>query len=543
MTQTKTAASFKIAPNALRSADDATMFALFDASTPTPDRENEILFPADFITEYWEQNPIWLWAHDQKQLPIGAGYAPDGTVACSKTEDALILGCRFSQANPNGTLTYALYKEGTLKMVSVGFIGSESEMVPGTKWGINSPVRRILNPELVECSCVPVGMNRGAMLTSIKSWDGLADREAVASIIDKGHIHGEKLTPEFLSMLAPLAAPRGFKLSAWNAGSVRVNNKIPNFSTNFGGKLLALNQSPGSLFMASIAKAPLKAGKTPGETQVTSTVTGADGGDVVVAAKGNVTVDAVVTMTDKTGVSETKPLGVTVKAADTVPAAAKADATTGPDEQITLSVGGQIWKAMMEAAAGMCKGAMDMIPQSDSDDVKTYWQRECGKLAKTVGEWYDAGTKMFPDYAEQFDQAVTMAAEFAALYEEPDAAMPNDNEEEELQGEVDETTEAAETSAQSEEDDTVHIDIGSHNEDDEEEEKAAGEIVTIKAFNEWHAKTFGNLNAKEYLDSLTKSLAERVDALEAAVTEHGKELAVAEEIVAPMLAWYQGVRG
>ena len=506
-------ALFKIAPNALRETDDAAMFASFNASTPTPDRENEILFPEEFVTTYWEQNPVWLWAHDQKQLPIGAGYKPDGSVACTKTEDALILGCRFSQANPNGTLTYALYKEGTLKMVSVGFIGGEAEMSPGTKWGLNSPVRIIHTPELVECSCVPVGMNRGAMLASIKSWDGLADRDAVASILDKGHIHGEKLTPEFRQMLNPLCAPRRFKVAAWDSKASPVNNKIPNFSTISSRKSLAFIQPFGSTFMASIAaKTPLKAGTIPGEPAKTDspTVPAAEKTDPVVEVKG---------------------------AAETTTVQTKESAATeNPAEQITMSVGGQIWKAMMEAAAGMCKGAMDMIPQSDSEDVKAYWKKECGKLAKTVGEWYDAGLKMFPDYANEFDQSATMAAEFAALYEEPDAAMNNTEEEAELEEEVDESTEAVdaeEPSAQS----------GEQDQDDDEDEKALGDVVTVKAFNEWHTKTFGELNAKEYLDSLTKSLTERLDAVEAKVAEHGKELADAEEIVGPIHAWYRGVRG
>lgn len=170
----KTPAAYKVRPNALLSAADDGMYADFIASVPEVDREDEIIFPQDYNVEEWKANPVWLWAHDKSSLPIGAGYRPNGTVACDQSEARLVLGCRFSQANPAGTMTYALYKEGTLKMVSVGFIATKSETLAGTQFGVNRPVTRILNPELVECSCVPVGMNRAAMLLSIKSWDGVA---------------------------------------------------------------------------------------------------------------------------------------------------------------------------------------------------------------------------------------------------------------------------------------------------------------------------------------------------------------------------------
>src|SRR5262245_34367116 len=95
MNQERTPA-FKVRPNALAELNDSAMYALFVAAVPEVDREGEIVPPDIIDTSEWELNPIWLWAHDQKQLPIGAGYTPAGEVACYKSKTALRLGCRFS---------------------------------------------------------------------------------------------------------------------------------------------------------------------------------------------------------------------------------------------------------------------------------------------------------------------------------------------------------------------------------------------------------------------------------------------------------------
>lgn len=213
------APAFKVRPNALESSDDATMYCRYLASTPEVDREGDLILPESFDTKEWKRNNVWLWAHDQKQLPIGAGYDPEGNIACWQDEKALYLGCRFSQANPQGPVVYALYREKTLKMVSVGFIQGGSKRLTemeSSLYGYNGRANLVLNPELVECSCVPVGMNRGAMIAGFKSWDGLANREALTSHVTKGHVHGEKLTPDLVRMLEPLTVPTVlFKSAVW----------------------------------------------------------------------------------------------------------------------------------------------------------------------------------------------------------------------------------------------------------------------------------------------------------------------------------------
>ncbi len=493
--EAKTPAAYKVRPNALLSAADGVMYADFIASVPEVDREDEIIFPQDYNVEEWKANPVWLWAHDKSSLPIGAGYRPNGTVACDQSEERLVLGCRFSQANPAGTMTYALYKEGTLKMVSVGFIATKSETMPGTQFGHNGPVTRIINPELVECSCVPVGMNRAAMLLSIKSWDGYVDRAGLASVIDKGHLHGEKMPDSMARDLAPFAEPKRFSSSHWRVKGVSPENKIPKFSSQPMSGRLALGHSFGGPFMASIAKkAPLSAGVVPAKTEPKIETKAVKDDDKKPEDEKAVKSKA---EDDKKPDDETKS-----KAAD----------DPAPAEEIVMSVGGQIFKAAMEAVSGACKGIMEMVPQSDSEDVKSYWSKTCGQMAKMVGEMYDSGVKMFPDYAESFQEPANVAAEYAALGEEPDAAMNSTEEEAELQDE-----EKADTDDEPKKDD--------------EEGKAVGDVVTKAEFNDWHTKTFGERTPMEAVDELLKPYAERIAALEAQLATHDAALADVETIL------------
>jgi hypothetical protein len=179
-----------------------------------------------------------------------------------------------------------------------------------------------------------------------------------------------------------------------------------------------------------------------------------------------------------------------------------------------MSVGGQIFKAAMEAMSGACKGIMDMVPQSDSEDVKSYFSRTCGQMAKMVGDMYDNGTKMFPDYASEFEEPARVAAEYAALGEEPDAAMNNDEEEAELQDE--------EKGDTGDEDDAL------------EKGLKIDEDAVIKVFDGWYEKIFGDRTPKELFDKLD-SLKNELDEHKAKLSEHDETLADAHETLAAML--------
>lgn len=450
--KTKDAQAYKVRPNALVGTDDATMYADFIASTPTVDREDEIIYPEDFNTAEWKANPVWLWAHDKSNPPIGAGYRGDGSPAIDQSRERLILGCKFSQANPQGALTYALYKEGTLKMVSVGFItNTPGRKMAGKEFGLDRPVTRVMNPELVECSCVPIGMNRSAMLLSIKgkSWDGYVDRVGLASVLSKGHLHGEKVPDDMRRDLEPFATKGVFNLSHWS-------NKIPKFSSQLTLKGVALPTSSGVADVASIAKAPLKAGTIPVKT----------------------------------------------KAEDVAPSGMQ-------DPEQTLSVGAQTFKAMMEAAVGLAKGGMEMVNQSDNPEIKKAVQKAASYFASGVKLMYTDSMKYFPDNKDIFAETATLAAQYEILAEEPDAAMANTEAEADMQDDI----KADDAPPEKPTDDTDDAKPGNDKPDpDDDEDKAIGEVVTKGELADWAHKAFAEFTERiAALESLVAEQEKKLD--------------------------------
>jgi hypothetical protein len=488
---------FKVRPNALLSADDATLYAEFVASEPVVDRDGELILPDDFLTDSWRENPVWLWAHDRKAPPIGAGYRPDGTVSIKQSPERLVLGCRFSQANPQGTLTYALYKEGTLKMVSVGFASTGTARLPGAPYGVKHPVVKILDPELLECSAVPIGANRKAMLLSIKAAgnaDSYVDRVGLASVLDRGRINGERLPPEMAADLAPFAAARGFKAAHWP-------NKIPNCSSDAFNHSLPL-KSREVPPMPALATAPLTAGVIPGKADVTTKAA-----------------EAVETKT--TPAVEVKAVEqVETKDADTSALAAKAMDTTSDAAGGTMvnPMGVDAFKAGMEHLTAFCKAMSEACGASDSASIRDYAKAWCAKIAGTVGEAFDFGSKEFPDHADLLAESAAGAADYAGEMEE--------------KAEDDEVAEGEEvTDAEAE---TT----------DETDKKSADEsVVTTKVFNEWYGKSFGETDVKDAvlafvreaypgLDKVSE-LADQMIDLTGRVTEHHDALTAVERILVP----------
>lgn len=496
--------AFKVRPNAVAELNDGALYALFVASVPEVDREGEVILPESFNTSEWERNPVWLWAHDQKDFPIGKGVAPDGSAACYPSKDALRLGCTFSQANPKGVLTYALYKEKTLKMVSVGFMSGGqqrlSKIEAAQLFGHDGPATLVLSPELVECSCVPIGMNRSAMIQSIKSWDGYADRDAVSSILDKGHIAGEKLTPEFRDMLAPFAAPRGFKAGAWP-------RKIPNLTLLRRKTSLDFPLARGTAMAAP--KAPLTAGTVP-DAVVKTPAAPAAKYDAKTQADVAAKVAAAVETKDMTTTNDTGG-GELVK----------------PAMVETLESG-------IEHMLAFCKAVSEATATTDLPDNLEYAKGLCGKVADLIGDMGEYGTKTYPDHTDLFTNAVGLADNFRVLAEEnPDEANAGDGQEADLNDEAhdEKNGPGAADDAENppkhdlgEEDETVDDGHQTKAEDDEDkDEKAAADVVTVKAFNEWYTKTFGETDAKETVTAWINELLDaRIAPVERAVEQLGE---------------------
>jgi hypothetical protein len=316
-----------------------------------------------------------------------------------------------------------------------------------------------MDPELVECSCVPIGMNRSAMLLSIKgkAWDDYVDRDKLASIIDNGHLHGEKIPDDMRPALLDLASRHGFKLAAWH-------NKIPKFSSQPHAKGLALAAVAEGPAVASIAtKAPLKAGKVPAEV-------------------------------------ETK----------------QAEPPASQVPEVTLSAGAQTYKAGMEALVGVAKGMSEMVAQSDNPEIQKSIKAHASAAAALVKAMYGDAMKYFEGNKDVFAESATIAAQYEILAQEPDATMPNNEEEAEMQDDIkaedeDTDTEVNDTPpSDSQEEEADEADDG-----EGDDEKAVDVVVTKAMFAEWEKQKFSELHER------IKELEEKLDA----VSDLGVELA------------------
>jgi HK97 family phage prohead protease len=141
----------------LNSINDAERQITFRASTPTPDRYQDIVEPMGADTAAYERNPVVLQFHDANALPVGK------CVKIEKTKAALIATIQFATAdeNPEADRIFRLYQGGYMNAVSIGFLPKETEWIvtDGIPTGCH-----FLEWELLEISCVPVPANAEALV-------------------------------------------------------------------------------------------------------------------------------------------------------------------------------------------------------------------------------------------------------------------------------------------------------------------------------------------------------------------------------------------
>ncbi len=138
------------------------------ASDESVDAVGDIIRVAGWDTERFEKNPVLLWAHDQRALPLGlverVWKSRGGGRPALMTESIF----HAADLNPMAEMVGKLVEAGALPGVSVGFIPKEF-IYPDTakeraelglgEWGVLH-VKQVL----VELSVVPVPANGGALL-------------------------------------------------------------------------------------------------------------------------------------------------------------------------------------------------------------------------------------------------------------------------------------------------------------------------------------------------------------------------------------------
>ncbi len=135
-------------------------------STSGVDRDGEVVDAKGGDFENFLKNPVVLWAHDYKEMPIGK------TLWLNRRGSKIQAKARFAKTEMAEEV-FQLYKGGFLKAFSIGFIPKKSHR-PEPKEIEKRPelanVFRIIDEwELLEFSAVPVPANPEALLQAVKS--------------------------------------------------------------------------------------------------------------------------------------------------------------------------------------------------------------------------------------------------------------------------------------------------------------------------------------------------------------------------------------
>jgi HK97 family phage prohead protease len=133
--------------------EDRTMDVV--ASTEALDSHGTVLDSASWKLERFAANPVVLYAHDQRELPVG--YAEDVRVEGGELRARL----RFvtAAANPLAEQVWQLVRQKALRAVSVGFFAGASK----TEKRGGREVAVLSDNELLEISVVPVPSNPEAV--------------------------------------------------------------------------------------------------------------------------------------------------------------------------------------------------------------------------------------------------------------------------------------------------------------------------------------------------------------------------------------------
>jgi len=148
--------------------------ALFTISTEDPDRDGDIVRSAGIDTTDYEKNPIVLFAHDSRSLPIGVSlkiYKSKG-----KTKSLVMF---YDNEIDNTGLSETIYnfvKAGGIKGASIGFrpiearrpSAEEAKRLGMGEWGVE-----YVKTQMLEWSVVSLPANQNALRSKGYSEDGI----------------------------------------------------------------------------------------------------------------------------------------------------------------------------------------------------------------------------------------------------------------------------------------------------------------------------------------------------------------------------------
>lgn len=145
-------------PATIKSIDIEKRTIDFIISDGSIDRHDDTISPAGWVLDNYKKNPVVLWAHQNKQLPIAK------SIAIDIDSDGLKSTAEFATRDvyPFADSVFQMYQKGFLNAVSVGFNAIEWE------WAEDEEERPMgidfLKQELFEYSAVPIPANPNALI-------------------------------------------------------------------------------------------------------------------------------------------------------------------------------------------------------------------------------------------------------------------------------------------------------------------------------------------------------------------------------------------
>jgi len=134
----------------------------FVGSTAQVDRYGDVIEVEGWDLKNYKKNPVFLWAHDYRQPPVGKA------LKVAKTDQGLMFQVKFATAEeyPFADTIYKLYLGGYLRATSVGFQDLARE--PITDKEGKQVGWRFKKQELYELSAVPVPANPNALIMAVQ---------------------------------------------------------------------------------------------------------------------------------------------------------------------------------------------------------------------------------------------------------------------------------------------------------------------------------------------------------------------------------------
>ena len=91
-------------------------------STWDEDRDGDTVLPMGISVEHYQYNPLWFFAHQEWQVPVGKATAPDGRLCCFPEENRYRQWCWWDKADPDAVFIKGKVDRGFINSTSIAFV-------------------------------------------------------------------------------------------------------------------------------------------------------------------------------------------------------------------------------------------------------------------------------------------------------------------------------------------------------------------------------------------------------------------------------------